>query len=64
MSFAVMACIFTVAFVNMENQRGSAYSALPETKISDQIRYLKSVDEADNAPALISDQKEFDQLTK
>jgi hypothetical protein len=64
MSFAVMACIFTAAFVNMDSQRDSAYSALPETKISDPIRYLKSFDEADNAPALISDQKEFDQLAK
>jgi hypothetical protein len=64
MSFAVMACIFTAAFVNMDTQSDPAYSALPETKISDPIRYLKSFDDTDNALALISDQKEFDQLAK
>lgn len=64
MSFAVIACLFTASFVNLDNQNDPNFAALAETKMSDPIRYLKSFDESDNVPALISDQKEFDQLAK
>lgn len=64
MSFAVIACLFTASFVNLDNQNDPNFTAIPETKLSDPIRYLKSFDDSYNVPALISDQKEFDQLAK
>ena len=64
MSFAVIACIFTATFVNMDSQTDAAFASLPDSKLADPIRFLKSMDESDNLPALISDQKEFDQLAK